>query len=431
MKIIWIFNLPISHYLSAHGKDGVGAVWIEGIFDLVASADEIQLSICFPACQNEEIKQERIDNIDYYILKKYDNYKRNKLKTVDTYRKVYDLANPDIIHVWGTEFQWILDAVSAAEEAGILYKAVVSLQGMCSAIAMHYYAGLPGRVIYGFSLRDFLKHDNIWLQKKDFEKRGSYEQKIIKKIRYAIGRTDYDYAYSTVFHKDLKYFNCNETLRDIFYKNSWKYEKCHKHRILLSQGYYPLKGIHFVIKAVILVLEKYPDTEVLIAGPDIIRGNSKTGYLRGSGYANYLRRLIKKNKLNGKVSFIGRQNTNEMCARYLESNVFISASSTENESNSLGEAKMLGMPVIASFVGGVSNRIKHREDGLAYQYDDFVMLARFICDIFDDPDLAIWYGSNARINEFKISDKKKNVERLLQIYACINHSNSLGEPETE
>lgn len=421
MKVLWIFNSPLSHYHTAHGTGGAGAVWIESIFDTIASMDGLHLSICFPAYQNEEVKQEWIDNIDYYVLKKYKNYKRNKTKIISAYRKIYDLANPDIIHIWGTEFQWILDAVFAAEEAGIIHKVAVTLQGMCTAIAMHYYAGLPKRITNGFSLRDFLKHDNIWLQKKDFEQRGCYEQRILKSVRFVIGRTDYDYAYSTLFHNDIKYFNCNETLRDIFYRNNWKYEKCHKHRILLSQGYYPLKGVHFVIRAFVMVLKKYPDAEVLIAGPDIIRENSKTGYLRGSGYANYLRRLIKKNRLNGKVRFIGSQSATEMCSRYLESNVFISASSTENESNSLGEAKMLGMPVIASFVGGVGNRIKHREDGLAYQYDDFVMLARFICDIFDDPDLAIQYGNNARINQSRISDKKKNIKRLTEIYDYIIH----------
>lgn len=419
MKILWIFNYPLSHYLNAHGVDDIGAVWIESIFDSVINVDEINLSVCFPMCQNGDIKEERIDNVDYYTLKKYDNYRRNIRKIVNVYKKIYDLANPDIIHVWGTEFPWILDAVSAAEEIGITDKVVVSLQGMCTAIAIHYYAGLPKRITHGFSLRDFLKHDNICLQKKKFEQRGCYERKILKKVKYVIGRTDYDYAYATMFNKDLKYFKCNESLRDIFYKHTWKYEKCHKHRILLSQGYYPLKGIHFVIKALALVSVQYPDVEVLVAGSDIIRAESKTGYLRGSGYANYLRYLIKKNNLSGKVRFIGIQDESEMCARYLESNVFISASSTENESNSLGEAKMLGMPVIASFVGGICNRIRHREDGLAYQYEDYVMLARFICDIFDDPDLAGQYGYAARINESRISDKEKNVRCLAEIYRCI------------
>lgn len=420
MKVLWIVNSPISHYLNAHGTDGMGATWIESIFDLVVHIEEIQMSICFPVSQNEEIKQERIDGVDYYTYKAYAKHSRSKRKIIETYKRIYHQGKPDIIHVWGTEFPWILDAVSVAEEMGMADKIVVSLQGMCTAIAHHYYAGLPQRIIYGFSLRDFLKYDNIWRRRKHFEKRGRYERNILKKIKYVIGRTDYDYAYSTVFNNDLQYFKCNETLREIFHQHTWKYENCHKHRIFLSQGYYPLKGVHFVIKAFALISDRYPDAEVLIAGSDILRENSKTGYLRGSGYAHYLRHLIKKYKLQGRVKFIGGQNTEEMCARYLESNVFISASSTENESNSLGEAKMLGMPVIASFVGGVGNRIKHREDGLAYQYDDFVMLARFICDIFDDPDMATQYGKVARRNELEISDRERNIERLVEIYREIS-----------
>ena len=76
----------------------------------------------------------------------------------------------------------------------------------------------------------------------------------------------------------------------------------------------------------------------------------------------------------------------------------------------------MNLTVIASFVGGVCNRIKHREDGLAYQYDDIVMLARFICDVFDYPDYAKKLGKCARKNEIEISRRERNVADMLDIY---------------
>ena len=42
-----------------------------------------------------------------------------------------------------------------------------------------------------------------------------------------------------------------------------------------------------------------------------------------------------------------------MCDRYLKSNLFVCCSAIENSPNSLGEAQLLGMPYVASFVGGV------------------------------------------------------------------------------
>ena len=177
--------------------------------------------------------------------------------------------------------------------------------------------------------------------------------------------------------------------------------------------------MQFVLKAVAMIKDQYPQIEVNVAGSDIVRISDKMGKLKSNSYARYLRKMIKKYDLGECINFIGNKTEEEMIQWYLRSNVFISASSTENESNSLGEAKVLGMPVIASFVGGVSDRISHKVDGLAYQYDDPIILARYISDIFDNTKLAIQYGIEAQKNEKKISNQTKNNERLIEIYKKI------------
>ena len=58
-------------------------------------------------------------------------------------------------------------------------------------------------------------------------------------------------------------------------------------------------------------------------------------------------------ELEDKVSFLGPLNAEQMKAEYLRSNVFLCPSSIENSPNSLGEAQMLGVPCVASYVGGI------------------------------------------------------------------------------
>lgn len=53
-----------------------------------------------------------------------------------------------------------------------------------------------------------------------------------------------------------------------FMKKKWDYKQCHKYTIFLSQGQYPIKGLHQMVKALPLILRDYPDTKVYVAGND-------------------------------------------------------------------------------------------------------------------------------------------------------------------
>jgi glycosyltransferase involved in cell wall biosynthesis len=79
----------------------------------------------------------------------------------------------------------------------------------------------------------------------------------------------------------------------------------------------------------------------------------------------------------------GISNERQMCERFLKSNAFVSSSIIENESNSLSEAKILGIPCIAPYIGGgVASKIMHMEDSILYQMDAPYMLAYFLNEIF-------------------------------------------------
>ena len=77
-----------------------------------------------------------------------------------------------------------------------------------------------------------------------------------------------------------------------------------------------------------------------------------------------------------------------MCKRYLQSHVFVCPSFIENSPNSVGEAQLLGIPCIASFVGGVSDMVVDGETGLLYRFEEVEMLAAAVCRIFTDDKFA-------------------------------------------
>ena len=164
-----------------------------------------------------------------------------------------------------------------------------------------------------------------------------------------------------------------------------------------------------LLKALPLLLRKYPDTKVYVAGGD----PTARPFWRITGYGKYLQQLVKKLGVEMHIKFTGSLNEEAMCQRYLKSNVFVCCSAIENSPNSLGEAQLLGMPYVASFVGGVPEIVNYNPDVL-YRFEEYEMLADRIIRIFDSND-------KIKIPDFDFNryDGAINTQLLQNIYTKI------------
>ena len=128
----------------------------------------------------------------------------------------------------------------------------------------------------------------------------------------------------------MEYHFCNETLRKEFYKHEWSLHKCEAYSIFVSQALYPVKGLHFMLEAMPLILKKFPNTKLYISGPNITKSDTLKEKLKKTSYAKYIIELIRKFNLKDNTIFTGLLDETEMCERYLKSNVFVCPSSIEN-----------------------------------------------------------------------------------------------------
>lgn len=286
---------------------------------------------------------------------------------------------------------------------------------MTSAYYYYYYYGMTKSEIYkNITFRDLLRGTIIHGQKK-FARRAKYEVEMLKMTKHVIGRTSWDKARVWAINPNAEYHFCNETLRQEFYEgDKWRYDECKKHTIFLSQAGYPIKGLHQVLKAMPLILRHYPDAQICVAGTDITRSATLVEKLRLSGYGKYIKSLIKKYALEGKVTFTGNLNGKQMKQKYLRANVFVCPSSIENSPNSLGEAQLLGVPCIASYVGGTAEMMRTNERCL-YRFEEIEMLAEKICDVFADYS----FSKNMQDEARKRHNAQENANRLLEIYSEI------------
>ncbi|RNF39622.1 glycosyltransferase [Planococcus salinus] len=418
MKILWLVNIPLPEVSIMLGdKPSPFGGWLIKAAEELSKQKDIELFILFPRKGVTDFTRYAGENITYYAFKPVQDSDKKIIRYNLNFRKIIEEVNPDVVHIYGTEMAHSLSMVNTCKEKHV--KTVISIQGLVSIISKHTFSTLPFKIVYGFTLRNILRLDNVKGLKRLFEKRGDNEIKAIKGVKHIIGRTTWDRASTAQINPDAKYHFCNEVLREEFYKHKWDINRCQEFSLFISQAHYPIKGLHYVLSAMPEILKKYPKTKLYISGKDITKTNTLFDKLLITNYGRYLKKLIKKFDIEKNVIFTGPLSEKQMCERFLQSNIFISASTIENESNSLSEARILGVPTIASYVGGVIDRVKHYEDGILYQHDAPYMLAHHVGEIFKKKELAISFSEKARKHSLLIHDLDRNTNRIIKIYKDI------------
>lgn len=413
-KILWLTNvmLPIISVDKNAPINNYGG-WLTGFLNAIKEIDEISLFILCPTDNKNFEGYGKVDNIEYFCF--YEDHKdiiKYSKSLEDKFVEILKKVNPSITHIFGTEYAHTLSMVRAFNNPK---KTVINIQGMVSVYAQHYYANIPYDVIYRFGLFEVVKMKNIALQRKEFIQRGLNEITSIKNVNHVIGRTDWDKACTTQINESIQYHFCNETLRDEFYNNRWEYSKCEKYSIFISQANYPIKGFHMFLSALSILVKKYPQIKVYVAGD---RRNKEDLFskIKMSSYDRYIQKMIKSNALENHIVYTGGLNAKEMCDMYLKTHVFVSPSSIENSPNSIGEAMILGVPVVSSDVGGIRSQLTHAEEGFLYPFDEPYMLAYYIEKIFKNDNIAKEISDNARRRANETYNKHININRLVEIY---------------
>lgn len=383
-----------------------------GLAAQVASQRYLELAVasCYTG---KEVIKDVIQGITYYTIPF--NYHKSYPRELEHYwRFICEDFVPDVIHIHGTEYAWGLACMKIYPYS----KYVVSIQGMIGPSSRYVTGGISLLDQWkNITFRDILRGDTMFLARKRWEKMGELEKEYYQRTDIVTGRTSWDYARSKVINSTCNYQFCNESLRNEFYlAEKWKGDLCAKHSIFLSQGGVPLKGLHKVLETIQLLKDEFPGITIRIGGCNIISNISMKERIRMGGYGKYIKSLLRKYNLYNYVKFLGPLEAEEMIKEYQSANVFICPSSIENSPNSVGEAQIIGTPVIASYVGGTPDMIVHKETGLLYRFEEVEMLANYIREVFTDPKLTAHLSQNAIVTAEKRHDMLTNLNRLIEIY---------------
>ena len=416
MRVLWITNQATPVIADAFNiKTGFGGGWMVDLSRQLSCI--LNLGIAFPVSKSSQYTEKTVEDISCFAFPCEKTEVNINEQISDYIKNAVKNFNPDVVHIWGTEYIHSYLAVLACNSLNIS-NVVVSIQGMVSIYHRHFWGFIEDVRIWRPTLIDFYKRNPLLLQYKMFEKRGYYEIEVIKNVNHIIGRTDWDRACTYQIKPQAKYHFCNETLRDAFYKADWSIESCERHTLFVSQCQYPIKGFHLALEALRILVKKYPDAKLYTTGRDCLKKGAKER-LKDTGYQKYIRKFVLKNKLEDHVVFLGALNEVDMRDRFLKSHTFVSASSIENSPNSVGEAMLLGVPTVSSDVGGVKNLMEHGKEGFVYQADAPYMLAYYVDRVWSDDNLAVELSRNAQTKARVTHDPQKNLERLMKIYEDI------------
>lgn len=205
-------------------------------------------------------------------------------------------------------------------------------------------------------------------------------------------------------------------------------------RLLYTGRISPEKGLHTLLDAFRLVLERYPQVELEIAGPEAVPAKELvlgvtdeedasrlTPFFRGS-YLSHLKSKLTPDMVT-KVSFTGNIPHSQLVSHYRNADILILPSSIDEPFGiPLVEAMACHMPVIATRGGGMSEIVEEGKTGFLVERGDTDGLAAAIFRLLEREDMQRSMGEAGRQRAVGIFSWDRITEDLLAQYRRLEAS---------
>jgi len=283
---------------------------------------------------------------------------------------IKEQIKPDLIYSFGTESFYSISAINL---------------------------GIPNIIHIQGPIAEYYKHAKKISQKLQI----GIEKKSISETKFIFARTRFDNDFVKNINSEVKIFNVWEPVREVFFNNRWKNSK-NFDILYVGMMSKELKNPELVIKSLPHLVNKYPTMKLNIIGTC------------SKKYMEYLISLTKKLDVEKYVNFLGFKEAEDIAKALSNHRIYILASKCENSPNSLAEAMVVGTPIIASKVGGISSMIEDGVNGFLFN-NSVEELVNKLDTLFSNERLCIEFSHNAtllardRFNSSNISKKTTEI----------------------
>lgn len=424
MRVLWLSINPGLYSNSSCSYNGGG--WISSVQSLIQQSHDVDLALAFITSDKKKTSVQ-INKTKYYpiyskpqnILSKlyfyYNGYKHiDDNMYVQQIKIIIDDFKPDIIQLFGLEncMATILDKTNIP--------IVVHLQGLLAPYNNAFFPIGMNKSSFRWppTIREWILRNGYIYAKKSIQIKSEREKVLFKRMKYAMGRTKWDYEVSQLLSPQSQYYHVDEVMRSYFYEKAGTYNIPKRKKIVItstiSETMY--KGLDLIFKtAHLLEHETTLDFEWRIVGVN-----------SSSNFVHFFKKEIPIR--TSKIHYLGVLNAEELGANLLDSNVYVHPSYIDNSPNSVCEAQLLGIPIIATNVGGISSLIENGKTGFLVPANAPYELAYRIKNIATNPKESYIIGYNGYLIAQNRHNKKSILTQLLNTYKeIINIQSSFNE----
>lgn len=408
LKVLWLSSSP-SLFSSSYNISGYfGGGWISSLQKEIQKDTQINLALAFP--QEQDSRKVIHDDCVYYLLKRekkkgfrklayyYGGYKKEKrIDLLQEIRWVLDDFQPDIIQLFGIESE--LACVLGETNIPV----IVHLQGLLGPCDNAFFPCGFGK--YSFlwppSIREWVFRNGVVFAKNHIRERAKLEKRLFKRANYLLGRTEWDRQVASLLAPQALYFHVDEILRDVFYQNAGRWSQPTKAFTIVSTiSNTVYKGLDVILKTAHLLKSK---TQIEFEWRVI-------GVADDSEIVGFFEHETSIKAVNVGVSYQGVMDAEQLCKELLNAHVYVHPSYIDNSPNSLCEAQMLGVPVAATNVGGISSLVRHKETGVLVPANAPYELAYWLKELENNKELL----ESLSINGSRVATKRHNKDAIHQ-----------------
>lgn len=327
-------------------------------------------------------------------------------QVVDCIKEAVEEFSPDIIQVWGTEEFWGL-----LTARGILRTpALLEMQGLKGAYAKVFFGDLGLRERLGcIWIKDIVKSSSLFYEHVHFEKWYAFEKEMIKAHAFVGTQSDWIDAWVKLINPCCCTFRNDLILREPFYRGIWDSPKSKS--IFCSAAYpVPYKGLHVALRALGHLRSRFPEAQLRIAG------RHQQSRLRQSGYVAWLNREVRRLNLVNHVVWLGPLTAEQIVSEMRSAGAMVIPTFIENCCTAMQEGMIVGVPLVATYAGGLPSLARDEESCLFFPPGDDVMCAHQLGRLLEDGQMSRRLSKEARRIALARNDRQAVLERQIQIY---------------